>query len=479
LEKNRKGIRNELVQSYRDYLNKTRESSALTTASNPEKYPIGDSASIIRNNFNRLKGEFHNAIEALEQQYLTQYQQLVELKGVVDIEKNSILSRELEKLKKEFEIENEASRNEWQREEDAYEIRKKERDRVEKIYLLNLDMWKRDIEGYERKKTELERDIDEKKNELQYNLEEKKRIFEQELIQKQQELAKQEEGFNNEIRIKDDSFNKRLIEKEKIFQAEISQKEASIHEIEQEIAHNKQGLEKAIRKNQEQELLIERKEVALKNIKAQLISRQKKLDQEEEEFKRVYAQKQQQEESKIALLKAKVAREVDDLKKRTRTELELKRDRFLDRKRILSAELELKRQQLASREAKIEDIEKNQEDIRTRLKILPKEIESVRKETESVITKRLNSKYAQEIESFKRERDSELNLARQMNSVLESKIDERDKKIKDLSDRLLKMGQLNPLKIKDSGYEVESSYNRTQPVKQTGNYPKIVRSIRK
>ncbi|MCP4049261.1 MAG: hypothetical protein GY730_00955 [bacterium] len=434
MEKRRKGIKNELVQAYKKYLQQTREESIVKKAGYNIENPASDSQNLIKNNFNRLKEECASSIAVLESQYLAQYEQLTELRNVVDVEKNRILKNEAKKWREAFEKEVEVKRETWLKEEAEYKAREEERKRVEKVYQLNLDLWKRDIENFEAKKAGLEMELENKKKQFTELLSIRKRDFEEEIERERNNHQQKKDLF----RIEKKEFEDKL----ELQQKEQAENKHKVEEIELDIAQREQALQK-------RELLIAKRE--------------EDFAREEKVFVTQSTIRRQQEQDRIENERQRFKKGLEEKRKMVEIELEIKKQRIKEEEEVLSL--------------RVVEIE----DMKDKITSFPFEIEKMREEAEIKVEKQAEAKYKKALEALRRKWESELKLSKQMNLLLEAQVKDKEAKLSDILERLNKR-ELTDVVVNSVDSIKRSSdrdpYGKFSGKKRASSFPKIVRPIK-
>jgi len=195
--KGSRGIDNELVKSYNDYLAKTRkakhlESFDLKRNENAElqlSTPLDHAVEKIKSNFNRLRVDFESTLSALEEQYIIQYQQFTDLKSIIDAEKQSILTKELQAERAAFSSEIEKEKKALQHEKQRLEQRKQDFDREQQVYFLNVDLSrKKAAESLEKEQKDFEILMENKRMHLEQEQFNQKRAAEEEIEKNKQKI---------------------------------------------------------------------------------------------------------------------------------------------------------------------------------------------------------------------------------------------------------------------------------------------------
>lgn len=439
MENKRRRTKDELIQAYKEYLQKTREEAVIRNANKPSYNSVKDSQEIIKNNFGRLRDEFQHAIKALEQQYVCHYEQLIELRTSVDYEKNAILQSELTKWRAAFEDEIKDKKESWLKEEAACEERKKERENIEKVYTLNFELWKKELDSFEKRKSELERELEKRTADI-----------EQEVTQRRNEL---ERNFQTQ---------KDRIEQQKYdWELQRQQWQTKTDETRTVLETERAKLIEQAKQLEKREDVIEKQERECREMQKLIEQRRKEWESEELVLQQKLELQQKNWEQKMKLERSEMMLEFDQ------------------RSRRIEADYAIKQKELLTKEKELADIQLELNTLRVRIEKHPEEIEKIIDDTKESVIKDTEKRYRQRLEQLKLEHESEIKLYQQMNTLLESKLQEREQKIQSI---LAKMGQQQfSDQIVAKAVERITKAGSIKPQTAYTDYtvfPKIVRPIR-
>jgi hypothetical protein len=287
-----KSTKNEIMEAYNELLVKVREQKSLdakavkkeTEEKEVVKAALENSVEHIVKRHADLKLEIVNSMDSLEEKLIKEYKKLTELQQAIEVqtkllhelfqitaeadslaalmlaqqEKEDAFDRQMEQKKGDFEAEMAQKRAQWKKDQDEYEMARKEREaqlkkertREEEEYAYDLQLTrKKDSDEYEAKKAGLEKELTDRKA-----------SYERELAEREQAVVLREKELE-ELRVKVESFPKELERAIKETEKTITErfefkfrheKELTAKEIEGERRLSQQTIEALERKIEEQ-----------------------------------------------------------------------------------------------------------------------------------------------------------------------------------------------------------------------------------
>ena len=251
-----KNTKSEILQAYNEILEKIQEEKApdrVTEKRKVEEKKIvreatQNSVERIVKDIAEIKLEVGKALDSLEERLITEFKKLTELQKAIEIEKKELeeihdikvnadslaallqaqkeqkarFEKETEEKRVAFETEMAQKRLQWKKEQEDYELSKKERDlRIKKerereeeeyTYALKLKR-KKDNDGYEEKKTAMEKELVDKKAVIEKELSEREGLLstrEKEFEDLKSEVAEFPKRIEKAIKDTEQSVTQRL-----------------------------------------------------------------------------------------------------------------------------------------------------------------------------------------------------------------------------------------------------------------------------